>query len=615
MSSGESEAYRQIGKNIPTRGAAPRNFPVRRKTLIIFSFAFRPARPYIRRTGEKEGMKPDTDEPKHIFVSGHRNPDIDSIAGAYALAELRRRQSGTPITPLCPGILPDRAAYLFRRFRLKPPASRNDIYLRIRDILEPCTVIEAGTTLFEAVNLLRETGMLRLPVIGRDGKFLGMLSSLALLSQLLNIGSSDGSDLAGRRIHSSIDLIRGVLEAEVLTGGDTAEEQEFDVYVAAMGLDSFEEHIPADNRNLALIVGDRPEIHLRALHRELRLLIVTGNRPVDPLILKEAASHRVSILKTGLDSATVIRRLKFSTPVEFIHFPQDELTLSPDERLRDQRSRILASPADIVPVLDSGRHLAGVVLKKQLSAPPPYRMILVDHNEPDQSIPGVEELPVVEVVDHHRIGMLPTATPIRFTGDVVGSSCTLIAMMYRSCGASLTPELAGLLLGGIVSDTLLLKSPTTAPLDRRMCEWLEKLSGTTGEELMNELMQIDSPLAVKPAEEVIGGDCKTYTDGKFKFALSQVEETNLELLHQRRDELAAEIRRRIEAEALDFFGLLVTDAVRENSELLAVGSDDIVRNLPYEPAGPELFALPGVLSRKKQLLPQILAVTAALQQD
>lgn len=234
-------------------------------------------------------------------------------------------------------------------------------------------------------------------------------------------------------------------------------------------------------------------------------------------------------------------------------------------------------------MLDSGRHLAGVVLKKQLSAPPPYRMILVDHNEPDQSIPGVEELPVVEVVDHHRIGMLPTATPIRFTGDVVGSSCTLIAMMYRSCGESLTPELAGLLLGGIVSDTLLLKSPTTAPLDRRMCEWLEKLSGTTGEELMNELMQIDSPLAVKPAEEVIGGDCKTYTDGKFKFALSQVEETNLELLHQRRDELAAEIRRRIEAEALDFFGLLVTDAVRENSELLAVGSDDIVRNLPYEP--------------------------------
>lgn len=553
------------------------------------------------------------EEPKCIFVSGHRNPDIDSISGACALAELRRRQNRIPVVALCPGILPERAAYLFRRFNLKPPASRNDVHLRIRDILEPCPVIAAGTTLFDAVNQLRNSGMLRLPVVGHDGKFLGMLSSLALLSQLLNIGSSDGSDLAGRRIHSSIDLIRGVLEAELMTGTDTAAEQDFDVYVAAMGIEGFEEHIPSDNRDLALIVGDRPEIHLRALHRELRLLIVTGSRPVDPLILKEAAAHRVSILKTGLDSATVIRRLKFSTPVEFTQFPPGELTLAPEERLRDQRSRILASAADIVPVIDAAGALAGVVLKKQLSEPPPFRMILVDHNEPDQSLPGIEEIPVIEVVDHHRIGMMPTATPIRFTADTVGSSCTLIAMMYRSSGESLTPELAGLLLGGIISDTLLLKSPTTAPLDRRMCEWLEKLSGVSGEELMTELMQIDSPLAVKPAAEVIGADCKNYTDGDCRFALSQVEETNLELLHQRRDELAAEIRRRIAAEKLDFFGLLVTDAVREISELLAIGKPDIVRSLPYEPAGPELFSLPGILSRKKQLLPQILAITAALR--
>lgn len=560
-------------------------------------------------------MKVINSEPKQIFVSGHRNPDIDSIAGAYALAELRRRQSDIPITALCPGVLPDRAAYLFERFKLKPPVSRSDVSLRIRDILEPCAAIDGGATLFDAVNLLRESGMTRLPVVASGGKFLGMLSPLALLSQLLNIGSSDGSDLAGRRIHSSIDLVRNVLEAEVLSGCDTGVLQDFEVYVAAMGLDSFEEHIPSHGRNMALIVGDRPEIHLRALHHELRLLIVTGSRPIDPLILKAAESHRVSIIRTGLDSATVIRRLKFSSPVEFTRFPEDELRLAPDDRLRDLRNRILTAPADVFPVLDAQEHLAGVVLKKRLTEPPPYRMILVDHNEPEQSIPGLEELPVIEVVDHHRIGMMPTVTPIRFTADIVGSSCTLIAMMYRSCGESLTPELAGLLLGGIVSDTLLLKSPTTAPLDRRMCEWLEKISGVKGADLMDELMRIDSPLAVKPAPEVVGGDCKLYTDGPFKFALSQVEETNLELLHQRRDELEAEIRRRIGEEKLDFFGLLVTDAVREYSELLAVGDEGFLRNLPYESLGDGLFSLPGILSRKKQLLPQMLAVTSALQQE
>ena len=552
---------------------------------------------------------------RRIYVTGHRNPDIDSLAAAYALAELRRRQGIGPITAICPGMLPERAAWLFRRFRLRPPSVRNDGYLRIRDIVETVPVIAAGTTLLDAVKLLRESGLQRLPVVDSGHRLLGMLSPVALLAQLLNLGSADESDLAGRRIHSSIRLITGVLEAENLSGIDSAATQDFNVYVAAMSLERFEEHIPRDHDHLAIIVGDRPEIHLRALHRELRLLIVTGNRPVDPLILKEAPTHRVSILQTGLDSATVIRRLKFSTPVEFTKFPQGELTLSPDDRLRDQKSRILASAADIVPVLDAAGSFAGVVLKKQLSEPPPYRMILVDHNEPEQSLPGIEEIPIIEVVDHHRIGMMPTVTPIRFTADVVGSSCTLIAMMYRSSGESLTPELAGILLGGIVSDTLLLKSPTTAPLDRRMCEWLEKLSGVSGEELMTELMQIDSPLAVKPAAEVVGGDCKTYADGEIRFALSQVEETNLELLHRRRDELAAEIRRRIKEEKLDFFGLLVTDAVRETSELLAIGNDDIIRNLPYEPVGPELFSLPGVLSRKKQLLPQILAITSTLRQE
>ena len=361
-----------------------------------------------------------------------------------------------------------------------------------------------------------------------------------------------------------------------------------------------------------MIVGDRPEIHLYAVNRKLRLMIVTGSRPVDPLILQAAKTFEVSILVTPLDSATVIRRLKFSAPVEQTRFPEDQLELAPSDRIRDVRNQILGHFEDVVPVVDCDRRLTGAVFKQRLNAPPPFRMILVDHNEIEQSLPGVEEIPIIEVVDHHRIGMMPTATPIKFTGDVVGSTCTLVAAMFRSCGESLGADLAGLLLGGIISDTLLLKSPTTADLDRRMAEWLEKVSGVTGETLMQELMSIDSALAVKPAAEVIGGDRKDYTDHELHFALAQVEETNLELLHQRRDELAAEIRRAVERDKLDFFGLLVTDAVRETSQLLAIGRPEIVRSLPYRKIGPELFDLPGILSRKKQLLPQMLSITAAV---
>ncbi len=551
------------------------------------------------------------------FISGHRNPDIDSLAAAAALAVLRSRHGEGEFIPLCPGVLPDRAKYLFDRFKIPYPVSRNDVYIKISDLMSNVPVIRGETPLFSAVEKLRETRLPRLPVTGGNGCYLGMLSGLTLLDKLLSIGGDGdgGSGLTGRRVYSSAALIKEVLDARILTGKNLDAEQDFEVYVAAMSAETFEKHLPDCSEKLAVIVGDRPDIQLRVAERAIRLMIVTGNRPVSSEVLDAARKNSVVLLLTGLDSAAAIRRLKFSVPVKFaVKQDCDELTVSPTDRLRDVKRKILDHYEDVIPVVDGDNALKGVILKHVLHQQPPYRMILVDHNEIDQSPPGVEEIPVVEVVDHHRIGMMPTAVPIRFTGDVVGSTCTLVAMMYRSAGERLTPEMAGLLLGGVIADTLLLKSPTAADADRRMCDWLEKLSGVSRDELMAELLRIDSPLAVKPALEVINGDRKDYTDGNIRFALSQVEESNLELLHQRREELASAMSEIIRTEKLHFFGLLVTDAVRGNSELLALGDRAIRRSLPYRSEDDEIFLLPGVLSRKKQLLPQMLSITASLQE-
>ena len=542
-------------------------------------------------------------EPR-IFVSGHRNPDIDSIASAYALAELRRRQGVKQITAVCPGMLPERAAWLFKRFGVKPPDSRNDIHVRLSDMADDrVPVIEADTTLLDAVTVLKDSAMPRLPVVEKDKTFLGMLSPLTLLSKLLNVGCDSENSLTGRRVHSSIRLIRQVLNAETLT----CFEDE--------AIQNFEKHLPQTHHELAVIAGDRPEIHIRALARPIRLLIVTGNCPVEKLIVDEAEKRRVTILRTPYDSASVIRRIKFSMPVRFADFAEDSFLLSTHDLLRDVRSDVLSAPEDVYPVIGDDAKLAGVVTKRQFNAPPPFRMILVDHNETAQGIPGLEEIPVIEVVDHHRIGMMPTAQPIKFTGDIVGSTCTLVAMMYRASGESLTPECAGILLGGVVSDTLNLRSPTTAPLDHRMCEWLEKISGVKGADLMADLMKLDSPLISKSAEEVINGDRKNYEDNHFRFAVAQVEENNLELLHRRRDELLNDMNGILTKEGLDFIALLVTDPVRGNSELLITGAAPIIRALPYGKRSDGIFRLPGVLSRKKQLLPQILAITAAVPKN
>ncbi len=546
-----------------------------------------------------------------IFVLGHKSPDIDSLAAAAALAELRRRQGVKNIYAVCPGVMPERARYLFEKFKYPHPENRNDLYVRISDVMGfSGLTINSGTSLFNAVSQLKSSGLPRLPVIDDDGRFCGMLSPLVLLSQLLNVGTAGG--LAGREVYTSLKLIAEVISAR-LPGNirNVDAKHPFKVYVGAMGAESFDAHLPAGD-NLAVIVGDRPEIHLRALQRKIKLLIVTGDKSVEPLILKEAERQNVAILQTSYDSATVIRRLKFSSPVGNFVSGGECFKVSPHQRLRSVATQVVNQPEDVIPVVDDDGKVAGILLKRHISEPPPFQVILVDHNEISQSLPGVEDLPVIEVVDHHRIGMPPTANPIRFTGDVVGSTCTLVASMFKSSGESLTPELAGILLGGIVSDTLNLASPTTSTLDRRMLEWLEKLAGVKGAALMEELSRIASPLVAQSAAEVIDCDRKNYTDGKFSFSISQIEENDLELLEQRSGELSARLQEIIAGENLSFAALMVTDAVRGNSRMIIRGDETVIEALPCDRNRDGSFELQGVVSRKKQLLPQILAVTSAL---
>ena len=234
-------------------------------------------------------------------------------------------------------------------------------------------------------------------------------------------------------------------------------------------------------------------------------------------------------------------------------------------------------------------------------------MILVDNNETEQGIPGLEEVPVVEVVDHHRMAFSATREPIRYTADAVGSTCTLVAKMFRGMGERPTREVAGVLIAGIVADTLLFQSPTTTETDRTMCEWLERICGETAASIFAGLSSVASPLASMSAAEAIASDAKTYSENGMKFVLAQVEESNLAVFHAHAKELADAMDARVKGEGLDFMALMVTDPVRGNSELLFSGADSVRRALPYRLGDEGTWLLPGVLSRKKQLLPEILA--------
>ena len=421
------------------------------------------------------------------FVCGHRNPDTDSVMSAYALAELRRRTGMDDVEAICAGRLPEKAKWVFGHFRLKPVRSRRDVYVRVRDLVDPSVpMIGARTPLVDALRTLEASGESSLPVRDGEGRFVGMLSPAKLLS--LFIAKAD----------------------------------------------------------LSIPVGEAP------LHRCTQVLLES-------------------------------------------------------DRVHDVRKAAIRNAHNHFPVVDEKGVLLGTVLKRAFAEEPPYRMILVDHNETEQGIPGLEELPVVEVVDHHRIAFAATKDPIKYTSDVVGSTCTLVAKMYRAAGERPTREVAGALIAGIVSDTLLFQSPTTTETDKAMCTWLEKLCGEPAAAIMEGLMSVASPLASMSAEQAIASDAKTYSEGGCRFVLAQVEEAQLAVFHQHAKELAEAMDRAVKAQGLDFMALMVTDPVRGNSELLFRGAESVRRALPYRRGEAGCLLMPGVLSRKKQLLPEILA--------
>jgi len=421
------------------------------------------------------------------FVCGHRNPDVDSVMSATALADLRRRTGTGEVEAICAGRLPDRAKWVFDRFKLKPIHVRRDVYVRVRDLMDASVpMVDAELPLVEALKTLERSGESSLPVRDAAGLFVGMLSPAKLLS--LFIAKAD----------------------------------------------------------LSIPVGSAP------LHRCTQVLNET-------------------------------------------------------DRVHDVRKAAIRNSHNHFPVIDEGGRLLGTVLKRAFAEEPPYRMILVDHNETDQGIPGLEELPVVEVVDHHRIAFAATREPIKYTADVVGSTCTLVARMYRGAGERPTREIAGVLLAGIAADTLLFQSPTATETDRQMSAWLEKLCGESAKDLMEGMMSVSSPLMSMTAEAAIASDAKTYSEGGRKFVVAQLEESNLALFHRRANELSEAMEKAVRDDGLDFIALMVTDPVRGNSELLYRGAEAVRRALPYRRGERGLLLMPGVLSRKKQLLPEIIA--------
>ncbi|NOY12235.1 MAG: putative manganese-dependent inorganic diphosphatase [Deltaproteobacteria bacterium] len=539
-----------------------------------------------------------------IYVVGHRNPDTDSICSAIAYAELRHLQGMANVQPARAGNMNLQTEFVLERLGVPAPQLLADVHPRVSDVVtEEVVTIHESMPLSKAIELYHQHHIRMLPVVDDDFHPQGML----LLKTVSEIFLVPTEPEKMRRVRASLASIQACLAATAYHLVEAERVENFDLYVGARCEASFsrwvDEIVP---ERTILVTGDRDGIQKLAIDAGVRLLIVSGNSPVSNELIAAAHEKGVSILASTYDTANSVWLTRMATPVgELVE--KDFLSVTPNNLLDDLRLKLLHKKKSGAVVVSADGRVRGIATKSHLLKSSPVKLIMVDHNELSQAVPGAEKVEILEVIDHHRLGNFHTDTPIRFINQPLGSTCSLVSTLYQQAGIEPQPKTAGLLLAGLLSDTVILKSPTTTDIDRHLVPWLETLSGLQHRDFGSELFASGSPMASgAPARDLLLTDFKEYSVGDYLLGLGQVEVVSFHSFYQRLEELLAELQSLRAEKGYELAALLVTDIVMETSLLLTAGSNELPYIIGYPQEGENLYRLKGVLSRKKQLVPHLL---------
>jgi manganese-dependent inorganic pyrophosphatase len=536
-----------------------------------------------------------------IFVIGHRNPDTDAICSAVGYAEFKRR-TGMPeaVAARC-GDTNDRIDFVLNTFGVPAPRFVASVSPTIADVMQRQIMsVKPTATAADALQLMDTNNIRILPVLDENRRCRGLLSLFKLSKFLFPAANHLGDS---RRILSSLQNLAKTLQGELLVKFEHKREEDLIMMIGAMSVDSFADRLEGFLREkLIVVVGDRTDIQEAAIKENVRLVIVTGGLKVEARILKAAERNGVSVMSSPHDTATTAALCRAAVMVRHV-LNEEFVSFREHEPLSAAREEARASGHHVFPVIDGEKRVAGIFSKADFLKTVTRKLILVDHNELSQAVQGAEEAEIIEIIDHHRIGALSTQQPILFRNEPVGSTSTIVADCFFRFGVELPKPIAGLLLAGVVSDTLNLTSPTSTPRDAEILKKLEELSSTNAREFTEKLFASGSLLTLKTAPQAITTDCKEYVQDGVKFTIAQIEEIGFDQFWKRKTELLDALEVYRNKRSYFFSGLLVTDVVMQNSLLLVVGNPDFIKQIDYPRVEPGIYELRDVVSRKKQLLP------------
>lgn len=544
-----------------------------------------------------------------VLVIGHRNPDTDSICSAIGYAEFKRRTGMSNAVAARCGDTNDRIDFVLRTFGVPAPKFVADVSPRVGDLMRTNIFsIRPESTAAEALSLMDQHNLRVIPVLDGESRCHGLIS-LFKISRFLFPAVNRLVD--SRRVLSSLRNLAQTLGGKLVLARDEDKEQDLTLMIGAMGLESFAArlgHYPREK--LAVVVGDRWDIQNLAIREGVRVLIITGGLEMEPKTLEVARQNRISVISSPHDTATTAALCRASITV--MHVLHDNyLSFHEDAPLEAVRAKATASNFLAFPVVNSDGRTVGILSKGDFLRKFDRKLILVDHNELSQAVEGADKVEILEIIDHHRIGSFTTHQPILFRNEPVGSTSTIVADCFFRDDVELPQSIAGLLLAGLVADTLNLTSPTTTATDKYVLGRLEKISGVNARDFTEKLFASGSLLMQHPAAQAINTDCKEYTEDGIHFSVAQIEEIGFNQFWKRKTELLDALEAFRQSKGYAFSALLVTDVNSQSSLLLVVGDAAFKSQIDYPRVEPGIFELRDIVSRKKQLLPYL---THCLQQ-
>ena len=543
-------------------------------------------------------------EAHKVVVIGHRNPDTDSICSAIAYAELKNRTSTLVCEPRRAGKMNQETEFVLKKFGVTPPRMCTDVNPKIRDVdYREMPGIPGSTSLRRAWKIMRDQQIDTLSITSADNELEGIITVKDLATA--NMDVFDTAVLAKSR--TSYKNILETLNGTMVVGNADAVCTTGHIKIGTATPEMLESSVEKGD---IVILSNRYESQLCAIEKEASLLIICNGAKVGRTIQRIADETGVAIMTTPEDTYAAGKLISQCAPISYYMTRDNILKFTLVTPVADVLRVMAKVRHRYFPILDEEGKYCGMVSRRNVIALRKRRIILVDHNEATQAVEGFDQAEILEIIDHHRIGSLETSGPVYFRNQPVGCTATIITQMYDENGVDIPPQIAGLLLAAILSDTLVFRSPTCTPVDENAAKRLAKIAGVDIEEFSTEMFEAGEKLDGKTPEEVFLQDFKVFMCGDIRFGVAQgsyMTRKNLQAAQALLQPYLEEARNKQNVEDLY---MLLTDVPKEESVVICTGryaAEVLSNGFESRPAADGSWTLPGVVSRKKQFIPALMS--------